>query len=108
MHSGFAALRNSMPMDIRASKPYDGHSAEVLADVSRIVAIWESCRSRFADAGPFLFGSFSIADAMFAPVAWRFQTYAVDLPPASRAWIETLCALPAMQEWRTAALAEKA
>lgn len=108
MHSGFAALRNSMPMDIRASKPYDGHSAEVLADVSRIVAIWESCRSRFADAGPFLFGSFSIADAMFAPVAWRFLTYAVDLPPASRAWVENLCALPAMQEWRAAALAEKA
>ena len=108
MHSGFAALRNSMPMDIRASKPYDAHSAEVVADVARIVAIWESCRSRFAEAGPFLFGSFSITDAMFAPVAWRFLTYAVDLPPASRAWVETLCALPAMQEWRAAALAEKA
>lgn len=108
MHSGFAALRNSMPMDIRASKPYDGHSAEVVADVARIVAIWESCRSRFAGAGPFLFGSFSIVDAMFAPVVWRFMTYAVDLPPASRAWVDAMCALPAMQEWRAAAQAEKA
>jgi len=108
MHSGFSALRSSMPMDIRASKPYDGHSAEVVADVARIVAIWESCRSRFAEAGPFLFGSFTIADAMFAPIVWRFMTYAVDLPPASRAWLETMAALPAMQEWRAAASAEKA
>jgi glutathione S-transferase len=80
----------------------------VVADVARIVAIWESCRSRFADAGPFLFGSFSIVDAMFAPVVWRFMTYAVDLPQASRAWVDAMCALPAMQEWRAAAQAEKA
>ncbi len=108
MHSGFSALRNSMPMDIHASKPYDGRSAEVVADIARIVAIWESCRSRFAEGGPFLFGSFSIADAMFAPIAWRFLTYDVELPPTSRAWVAAMTALPAMQEWRSAALAEKA
>ena len=108
MHSGFGALRQSMPMEIHASKPHDGRRADVLADIARITAIWEGCRSRFAAQGPFLFGAFSIADAMFAPVAWRFKTYAVDLPTASREWIETLCALPAMQEWRDGALAEKA
>lgn len=105
MHSGFSALRHSMPMEIHASKPYEGRSAEVATDIARIIAIWESCRSRFAD-GPFLFGSFSVADAMFAPVVWRFLTYAVELPPASRAWVETMCALPAMKEWQAGALAE--
>jgi glutathione S-transferase len=107
MHSGFGALRQSMPMEIHASKPYDDRTAEVSADIARIVSIWESCRSRFAKSGPFLFGTFTVADAMFAPVVWRFLTYAVELPPASRAWVETMCALPAMQEWRKSALAEK-
>ena len=107
MHSGFGALRQSMPMEIHASKPYDDRTAEVGADIARIVSIWESCRSRFAKSGPFLFGTFTVADAMFAPVVWRFLTYAVELPPASRAWVETMCALPAMQEWRKGALAEK-
>ena len=107
MHSGFGALRQSMPMEIHASKPYDDRTAEVSADIARIVSIWESCRSCFAKSGPFLFGTFTVADAMFAPVVWRFLTYAVELPPASRAWVETMCALPAMQEWRKSALAEK-
>lgn len=108
MHAGFSALRHSMPMEIHASKPYDGRSAEVLADIARIVAIWEGCRARFAAQGPFLFGRFSIADAMFAPVVWRFMTYAVELPAASRDWVETMCALPAMQDWRAGALCESA
>ena len=107
MHSGFGGFRHSMPMEIHASKPYDGRTAEGAADIARIIAIWENCLSRFAQRGPFLFGSFSIADAMFAPVVWRFLTYAVELPPASRAWVETMCELPAMQEWRAGAVAEK-
>lgn len=108
MHSGFGALRFSMPMEIVSSRPYDARTAEVEADIARIVSIWESCRLRYAQDGPFLYGSFSIADAMFSPVVWRFLTYAVELPPASRAWIETMRLLPAMQEWRDAALAEMA
>jgi len=107
MHSGFGGFRHSMPMEIHASKPYDGRTAEGAADIVRIIAIWENCLSRFAQRGPFLFGSFSIADAMFAPVVWRFLTYAVELPPASRTWVETMCELPAMQEWRAGALVEK-
>lgn len=106
MHSGFGALRQHQPMQIDASKPYEERNAEVKADIARIVKIWESCRARFSAGGPFLFGQFTIADAMFAPVVWRFLTYAVDLPADSRAWLDTMCALPAMQEWRAAALAE--
>ena len=106
MHSGFGALRQSLPMEIDASKPYVERRAEVRADIARIVAIWQSCRERFAVGGPFLFGEFSIADAMFAPVVWRFITYAVELPAESRAWVETMTALPAMQEWRANALEE--
>ena len=106
MHSGFGALRHSLPMEIDASKPYVERRAEVRADIARIVAIWQSCRERFAADGPFLFGELSIADAMFAPVVWRFVTYAVELPAESRAWVETMIALPAMQEWRANALEE--
>lgn len=108
MHSGFAALRQYLPMDIHASKPYEERTPDVNADIARVVAIWEECRKNYAKAGPFLFGSFTIADAMYAPVVWRFLTYVVELPPASREWVETMAALPAMQEWRAAALAEKA
>lgn len=108
MHSGFGALRFNMPMEIVSSRPYAERTAEVDADISRIVSIWEGCRLRYAQDGPFLYGSFSIADAMYSPVVWRFLTYAVELPPASRAWIESMRLLPAMQEWRVAALAEMA
>lgn len=106
MHSGFLALRQNMPMDVRACRPAEGRTADADADIARIIAIWENCRSRYAAAGPFLFGQFSIADAMFAPVVWRFLTYVVQLPPASRAWVEAMCALPAMKEWQAVALAE--
>ena len=108
MHSGFTALRSELPMDVHAYKPHDQRTAGAEADIARIVSIWQGCRKRFAAQGPFLFGAFSIADAMYAPVAWRFKTYAVDVPPASQAWIDALCALPAMQEWQAGALAEQA
>ena len=108
MHSGFMALRKGMPMDVRGSRPDLPRDAEIDADIARIIAIWEDCRARFAADGPFLFGAFSIADAMYAPVVWRFNTYGVALPPAAAAWAEQMRALPAMQEWRAAALAEPA
>ena len=108
MHSGFVALRHVLPMDIAASKPFVARTADVDGDIARIIEIWEGCRSRFVDAGPFLFGRFTIADAMFAPVVWCFLTYEIELPAASRKWVEAMLALPAMQEWHAAALAEKA
>lgn len=106
MHSGFPALRQGMPLDVRASQPFLQPSADVMADVARIVAIWEDCRARYSRTGPFLFGHFTNADAMYAPVAFRFLTYHVELPEASQKWVETMAALPAMQEWRQASIAE--
>ena len=106
MHSGFAALRQQMSMEVAASRPGEGQTPEVLADIARIAALWTSCRERFAAAGPFLFGAFSVADAMYAPVAFRFHTYGVELPPLAAAYRDTLLALPAMQEWAAGARAE--
>lgn len=106
MHSGFTALRQNMPMNVCAEKPGVGRTPETEADIERIVALWESCRARHRAAGPFLFGTFSIADAMYAPVVWRFNTYAVAVPAAARAWMDAMKALPAMQEWRAAAAVE--
>lgn len=108
MHSGFMALRHDMPMEVSAYKPHDGRTAGAEADIARIASIWQACRKRFAAEGPFLFGTFSVADAMFAPVVWRFLTYAVSLPPDARAWLEMMSSLPAMQEWRAVAVAEVA
>jgi glutathione S-transferase len=107
MHSGFQALRLNMFMNIRRRMPTRGRTPETLADIERIVAIWDGCRTRYASGGPFLFGAFSIADAMYAPVALRFQTYAVSVDGAAGAYSKTLLGLPAMLEWVTAAHAEK-
>lgn len=98
MHSSFAALRRDMPMDVCASKPGVGHTAEALADAQRVIAIWREQLT--ASGGPFLFGAFTIADAMFAPVTTRFTTYGVDLDAASRSYVAAVAALPAMQQWR--------
>lgn len=106
MHAGFTGLRQNMPMNIWANLPGTGHTPEVDADIARIVAVWESCRARHGESGPFLFGTFSVADAMYAPVVWRFNTYAVDVPAASRDWMNAMLALPAMHEWRAAAAIE--
>ena len=103
MHAGFAALRRDMPMDLCAHVPGKGHTPEALADAERVMAIW---REALAAGGPFLFGAFTIADAMFAPVATRFRTYGVALDPACRAYVDAIAALPAMQAWQRDADAE--
>jgi glutathione S-transferase len=78
----------------------------VAADIARIVAIWEAVAVALQRPDPFLFGAFSIADAMYAPVVWRFLTYGVGVPPASQAWLQSMLTLPAMREWQAGALAE--
>jgi glutathione S-transferase len=97
MHSGFAALRRDMPMDVCSDKRGQGHTAEALADAARVQAIWSECLAH--SGGPFLFGGFSIADAMFAPVVTRFHTYGVELDRACSAYSAAVFALPAMREW---------
>ncbi len=106
MHAGFAALRQHMNMNCRKRLPGKGRTPEVLKDIERVCAIWNDSRSRFGDGGDFLFGQFSIADAMFAPVVLRFVTYVVDLDPVSAAYVQAITTLPAMQQWLTEAAAE--
>ena len=106
MHAGFAALRSQMPMNLRASLPGCGHTPEVLADIARIQAIWQGLRQRHNQDGAFLFGPFSYADAMFAPVVCRLHTYGVALDGAAARYADTILALPALQAWYADARAE--
>jgi glutathione S-transferase len=106
MHAGFAALRGGMPMSLREHLPSQGRSDAVSADIERVTAIWRDCRARFGDGGSFLFGAFSIADAMYAPVATRFRTYAVELDPICQAYADAVLALHAFLEWQAAAQQE--
>jgi glutathione S-transferase len=95
-----------MPMHCDASYPGVGRTPEVLTDIARITEMWNDCRARFGAGGPFLFGTFSIADAMYAPVVFRFRTYGVELDDVCRAYVDTMVALPAMQRWLAEATAE--
>lgn len=104
MHSGFGALRQSMPMNIRKQYPGKGHTPETDADIARIAELWSDCLQR--SGGPFLFGAFCAADAMYAPVVMRFKTYAVELPKACAAYVEAMCAHPAIAGWIADALAD--
>ena len=106
MHSGFTNLRNQMPMNVRREIPGRARTPEVAADVARIETIWNECRSRHGADGPFLFGAFCIADAMYAPVASRFRTYGVALAGAGAQYAAAIHALPAMREWIAGAHAE--
>jgi glutathione S-transferase len=95
MHSGFTSLRTHMSMNVRRRYPDNGRNPEVLAEIERIQAIFDAAK------GPFLFGAFGAADAMYAPVVLRFRTYAVEV--RNRRYMDTVLALPAMQEWIEAA-----
>jgi glutathione S-transferase len=106
MHSGFGALRAQMPMNVRAKGRRVPTTPALEADVARVCAIWRECRELGKARGPFLFGEFTAADAMFAPVAFRFATYGVSLGPVEAAYAESLRTLPAMRKWAEAAAAE--
>jgi glutathione S-transferase len=106
MHSGFLPLRNECGMNLHRPVGSVPLSADARANVERIDQIWSECRARYGKAGPFLFGAFGAADAMFAPVVHRFRTYAVDVSPVAKAYMETMIALPAFAEWTRPGLAE--
>jgi glutathione S-transferase len=107
MHAGFAKLRTAMPMNLKLKLKGKPATPEVQRDIDRIVEIWEEARSRFASGdGPYLFGDFSVADAMYAPIVWRLHIYNADLPPVAAAYRDTMLAHPAMQEWYADALQE--
>lgn len=106
MHAGFANLRANMFMHVRGRFPGKGRAPGVEEDIARILEIWRDCRERYRAVGDFLFGRFSIADAMYAPVVLRFVTYGVALPPVAGDYAHHMTALPAMQDWLAAAKAE--
>jgi len=111
MHAGFAALRDNLPMDINRRWPLGNRLAKAGPDVERVTAIWRECRARFGSrsangAGDFLFGGFTIADAMFAPVTTRFVTYSVPLDPVCGAYVAAMQRWQAMQDWAAAGKAE--
>jgi glutathione S-transferase len=106
MHSGFAALRNECGMNLHLPVRAIELSDDARANVARIEDIWSECRARYGQSGPFLFGSFGAADAMFAPVVHRFRTYAIAVSKETQAYMDTMIALPAFAEWTKAGLAE--
>ncbi len=113
MHSGFVPLRSACPMEILATIPLDPVPEEVAANIRRIIAIWQDCRRDYGDGGPFLFGAFTAADAMYAPVASRFRTYVPDLARygddgTAAAYVEAIFAMPEMDLWTAGARTEVA
>lgn len=103
MHGGFPELRRALPMDLLREPAPQPLTPEVTAEVARISGLWRDLRSRFQTLGPFLLGRFTIADAMYAPVCTRFDSYRVPLDPVCQAYVETVLDWPAMAAWRAAA-----
>jgi len=106
MHAGFGALRATLPMNCRARDRRVTIDPATAADLERIRALWNDCRLRFGGAGSWLFGAWSIADAMYAPVASRLLTYGIELDATCTRYVETVHDDPHMQEWGAAAARE--
>lgn len=107
MHSGFAAMRTDLTMNFRRKPGRVRMTESTLAEIARIQQSWEDCRARYGKAGPFLFGAFSAADAMYAPVVSRFSTYDVKVSAPARTYMDAIMALPAWREWSDAAAGEE-
>jgi glutathione S-transferase len=104
MHAGFVPLRRQLPMNMWRPVKRRELSPETQANVARIDVIWTDCRKRYG--GPFLFGAFGAVDAMYAPVVSRLNTYDVAVGAVAKSYMESVMALPAWAEWRSAALKE--
>ena len=107
MHSSFMDLRSKMNMNCLGYFPGKGLTPEVQKDIDRILEIWTDCRKKYGKAGPFLFGAFTIADAYYAPVVFRFKTYAVKVDPVSKKYMQTILNLKPMKVWLADARQEK-
>ncbi|MBA1156388.1 glutathione S-transferase family protein [Microvirga mediterraneensis] len=107
MHAGFSGLRSACPMNLGKKFSRKDRSEAVARDVTRFSEIVHQARERFGAGGPFLFGAFTAADAMYAPLATRLDTYSIALDATTRAYVDAILALPAFQEWRAAAMTEE-
>lgn len=106
MHAGFTALRSACPMNLGKRFATRDRGPGVARDVERLTGLWRQARERFGTGGPFLYGAFSAADAMFAPVVTRLDTYGIAVDPVSQGYMRAILALPAYREWLAAALVE--
>lgn len=106
MHSGFQALRNECPMNVRARNRRVPRTPQLDADIARVDEIWSGCRESYGAGGDWLFRDFSIADAMFAPVFFRFQSYGMPLGTTSRKYLDHALGDPVLREWQDAASKE--
>ena len=106
MHAGFTALRGACPMNLGKRFAARDRGPGVARDVERLTGLWRQARERFGAGGPFLYGAFSAADAMFAPIVTRLDSYGIAVDPASRDYMQAVLALPAYREWLAAALVE--
>lgn len=106
MHAGFTGLRSACPMNLRRSFAFKDRGPAAAADVVRISSAWRDARGRYGAGGPFLFGAFSAADAMFAPVVTRLDTYSWPVDGDIRAYMDAVLSLPAFLAWKAAADAE--
>ena len=99
MHSGFASLRNECGMNLHRPIGAKALSDNARADIARIQELWTDCRQRYGKAGSFLFGAFTGADAMYAPIIHRFRTYAIEVTSPVRAYMDAMLSLPAFRQW---------
>ena len=106
MHSGFNAIRNDLPMNCNTKMIFTNISEALQVDINRVGAIWKNLREKYASKGDFLFGDFSICDAMFAPIALRFNSYGIKVGIIEQEYINSLLALKSIQEWITEGLKE--
>ncbi len=106
MHAGFQGLRQACPMNLTKRFKTPALTDQIKADVARLEAMWAGARARFGSGGPFLLGAFSAADAMFAPVVTRLDTYQIPVSPETRAYMDTVLGHPAFVLWRTQAAQE--
>jgi glutathione S-transferase len=107
MHSGFSALRHELPMNARALDRWVELGGDAVGDAERVFEIWETCRSAYGEGGPWLFGRFTAADAMYAPVAMRFNTYGIEPSGLSRAYVKTVLSDEHVREWISGAEIEE-
>lgn len=107
MHSGFRNLRNACPMNLRRAIKPVAMNDDIRADVARLEALWKECRSAHGRGGPFLFGKFSIADAMFTPIVTRFETYDIKVSNDTQHYMNAVMATPAFHDWKADGLKEK-
>ena len=107
MHSGFFQIRNNLPMNCRRAKAIEASTPELDREIARVSEIWRSCRESFGDSGSFLFGNFSIADVMYAPVVLRFKSYLIELGVVEAEYMQSMLSLASLREWIDDALTEK-